>query len=38
MAAAKALYKHTDLSAEEIVKESLSIASEVCIYTNNNLQ
>lgn len=37
MAAAKALYKHTDLSAEDIVRESLAIASEVCIYTNSNI-
>jgi len=37
MSAAKALYKHTDLSAEEIVRESLTIASEICIYTNSNI-
>ncbi len=37
MSAAKALYKHTDLSAETIVRESLTIASEICIYTNNNI-
>lgn len=36
-AAAHALYKHTDLSAEEIVKESLSIASSICVYTNNHI-
>jgi len=35
-ACALALYKHTNLSAEEIVKESLSIASKICIYTNQN--
>lgn len=35
-AAARALMKHSDLSAKEIVKESLRIASEICIYTNNN--
>jgi ATP-dependent HslUV protease subunit HslV len=34
---AKALYDNTDLSAEEIVKKSLTIASEICIYTNSNL-
>jgi ATP-dependent HslUV protease subunit HslV len=37
MSAAKALYKHTNLSAQEIVKEALLIASEICIYTNSNL-
>ena len=36
-AAAKALYENTDLSAEDIVKKSLNIASDICIYTNSNL-
>jgi ATP-dependent HslUV protease, peptidase subunit HslV len=36
-AAAKALSKYSDLNAQEIVKESLLIASEICIYTNNNI-
>lgn len=36
LAAAKALIAHTNLSAEEIVKESLKIASALCIYTNSN--
>jgi lipocalin len=35
-ACALALYKHTNLSAEEIVKESLSIAAKICIYTNES--
>ncbi|HON72020.1 MAG TPA: HslU--HslV peptidase proteolytic subunit, partial [bacterium] len=30
-----ALIKYTDLSCEEIVRESLSIAADICIYTNN---
>jgi ATP-dependent HslUV protease subunit HslV len=34
-AAAKALVKHTELPATEIVKEALTIASTICIYTNN---
>jgi len=33
-AAAKALLDHTSLSAAEIVKKSLEIAGELCIYTN----
>jgi ATP-dependent HslUV protease subunit HslV len=33
-AAAKALIDHTDLSAADIVKKSLEIAGELCIYTN----
>lgn len=36
-AAAKALYHHTDMSAEEIVRESLGIASSICVYTNSNI-
>ena len=32
--AAKALLENTDLSAQEIVKKSLEIAGELCIYTN----
>lgn len=32
--AAKALYENTDLSPEEVVKKSLVIAGELCIYTN----
>lgn len=36
-AAAKALSKYSDLSARDIAKESLLIASEICIYTNNNI-
>ncbi len=35
--AALALYRNTDMSAEEIVKRSLEIASEICIYTNANI-
>ncbi len=34
--AAKALLVHTDLSAQDIVKKSLEIAGELCIYTNMN--
>ena len=36
-AAANALYNHTDMSAEEIVRESLRIASSICVYTNTNV-
>ena len=35
--AARALKKFaTQLSAEEMVRESLGIAADVCIYTNHN--
>jgi len=33
--AALALYRNTDLSAEEIVRKSLEIASQICVYTNS---
>jgi ATP-dependent HslUV protease, peptidase subunit HslV len=36
-AAAKALIGHTDLSASEIVRISLGIAADICIYTNNEI-
>ena len=36
-AAATALYKHTDMSAEEIVREALGIAASICVYTNTNV-
>ena len=35
-AAARALLAHTELGAAEIVKKSLEIAGELCIYTNQN--
>jgi ATP-dependent HslUV protease subunit HslV len=35
-AAARALLEHTSLSAADIVKQSLTIAGELCIYTNQN--
>ena len=35
-AAAKALLANTDNTAEQIVEESLKIAAEICIYTNDN--
>ena len=37
LAAARALVAKTDLSAGEIVRESLGIAAEIDIYTNTNL-
>jgi len=35
-AAARALLENTDLDAESIVRKSLSIAADLCIYTNQN--
>ena len=34
--AARALLDNTDLSAREIVEKGLSIAGDICIYTNHN--
>jgi ATP-dependent HslUV protease subunit HslV len=36
LSAARALTKHSKLGAKEIAQESMRIASEICIYTNNN--
>jgi ATP-dependent HslUV protease subunit HslV len=35
-AAARALLEHTELSADDIVKQALTIAGDICIYTNQN--
>ncbi len=37
MAAAKALAKHTTMDARGIAEQSMRIAAEICIYTNENL-
>lgn len=38
LAAARALMQNTDYTAEEIAKKSLKIASEICVYTNDNIK
>jgi ATP-dependent HslUV protease subunit HslV len=37
LAAARALVKHTDLSAGELVREAMKIAASICVYTNDNI-
>lgn len=37
LAAAKALYRNTDLSAKEIASKALEIASEICVFTNGHI-
>ena len=37
LAAARAMMKHTKLSAREIAEEALRIAAEICIYTNADI-
>lgn len=36
-AAAKALYENTELNATEIIEKAMMIASQICIYTNENI-
>lgn len=37
VAAARALIKHSKLSAKDVVREAMEIAARICIYTNENL-
>jgi ATP-dependent HslUV protease subunit HslV len=37
LAAARMLIKHSALPARAVVEESLRVAAEICIYTNNNI-
>ena len=38
LAAARALYAETDYTAEEIARKALKIASEICVFTNDNIR
>jgi ATP-dependent HslUV protease, peptidase subunit HslV len=37
LSAARALMRHTSMPAEEIVREAMKIAAEICIFTNDRL-
>lgn len=37
LAAARALMRHTSMSASEVVREAMRIAGEICIFTNDRL-
>jgi ATP-dependent HslUV protease subunit HslV len=37
LAAARALVRHSSLTATEIAEEAVKIASEICIYTNDRI-
>ena len=37
LSAARALVRNTSLSVEEVVRESLLVAAEICIYTNDRI-
>ena len=38
ISAARALKRHANMDEEALVKESLQIASELCVYTNHNIK
>ena len=38
LSAARALYTETDYDAESIAKKALKIASEICVFTNDNIR
>ncbi|NOQ30729.1 MAG: ATP-dependent protease subunit HslV [Helicobacteraceae bacterium] len=38
ISAARALKRHANMSEEDLVRESLKIAGELCIYTNQNIK
>ncbi|OPX92072.1 MAG: ATP-dependent protease subunit ClpQ [Pelotomaculum sp. PtaB.Bin013] len=37
LAAARALIRHTQMGAGEVAREALSIAADICVYTNDNI-
>ncbi len=37
IAAARALHKHTQLGADEVVREALHITADICLYTNHDV-
>ncbi len=38
LSAGRAMAKHTDMTAGEIAKEALSIAADICVFTNHNIK
>jgi ATP-dependent HslUV protease subunit HslV len=38
LAAARALMKHTEMKAADVVRHGLEIAGDLCIYTNRNIE
>lgn len=37
LAAGRAMVRHSDLSAREIAEQALTIAAEICVFTNSNI-
>ncbi|MDY0397809.1 MAG: ATP-dependent protease subunit HslV, partial [Desulfuromonas thiophila] len=38
LAAGRALLRHSDLGAADIARQALTIAAEICIYTNDHIR
>jgi len=38
LAAARAMVQHTEMEAAEVAREALSIAADICVYTNHNIK
>ena len=38
LAAARALVKHTEMEAAEIAKEALTLAADICVFTNHTIK
>lgn len=38
LAAARAFVKHTEMEAAEIAKEALTLAADICVFTNHNIK
>ena len=38
LSAARALSRHSELAPQDVAREALQIASEICIYTNDNIK
>lgn len=38
LSAARAMVRHTEMNAGEIAREALSIAADICVYTNHNIK
>ena len=37
LAAARALLRHTELSAPDVARQAMRIAAEICVFTNDRL-
>jgi ATP-dependent HslUV protease subunit HslV len=38
LAAARALVRFSDMNASDVVNNAMKIASEICVYTNDNIK